>query len=323
VSVTQHSPIEQDRLLREDLERVEKRIAEVIGSQEPRLSEVSDYLINAGGKRVRPAVALLTFRACGGDDPTDVIDLSVALELIHTATLLHDDIIDANSTRRGKEAAYLRYGLADTLVAGDFLFCRAFDVCGRFEERIVAWAAGACVQLTEGEIMQARYRRNEAVTVDHYLEIIDRKTASLFRAGTRIASFLAGQNEEEIERMGDCGKDIGLAFQMVDDILDVEGDTEKTGKMLGTDLRDGNPSLPTVWALDDAAVRHAFTNDSASDAEVETALSAIRSGDVISRVRSLAAGHVESALETIGGLPESIFSQRLADLAGGLLTRVS
>ena len=141
----------------------------MIDSREPRLTTIADYLINAGGKRVRPAVALLVFRACGGHDVTDMVDLSVSLELIHTATLLHDDIIDSNDVRRGQAAAPVRFGIADTLVAGDFLFSRAFEVCGRFEAKVVAWAADACIQLTEGEIMQGRLRRNLAVTdVDYY-----------------------------------------------------------------------------------------------------------------------------------------------------------
>jgi octaprenyl-diphosphate synthase len=115
---------------------------------------------------------------------------SVSLELIHTATLLHDDIIDSNDVRRGKDAAPKRFGIADTLVTGDFLFSRAFRVCGRFDEKVVNWAADACVELTEGEIMQGRFRRNPSVTVDDYLEIIARKTASLFSQGARVAAHL-------------------------------------------------------------------------------------------------------------------------------------
>jgi octaprenyl-diphosphate synthase len=169
------SEISATALVAGDLERVEHRIQEVIRSREPALTTISDYLINAGGKRIRPAVAMLVFRACGGRDVTDMVDLSVSLELIHTATLLHDDIIDSNDVRRGKDAAPVRFGIADTLVTGDFLFSRAFEVCGRFEPKIVAWAADACIQLTEGEIMQGRFRRNRDVTLDDYLEIINRR----------------------------------------------------------------------------------------------------------------------------------------------------
>ena len=292
-------------LVSSELLRVEQRIAEVIASREPRLTDISDYLINAGGKRVRPAVSMLVFRACGGEDITDMVDLSVSLELIHTATLLHDDIIDSNDTRRGRAAAPVRFGIADTLVTGDFLFSRAFEVCGRFEAKVVAWAAGACIQLTEGEIMQGRFRRNVAVTEADYLEIIGRKTASLFEAGSRIAAHLAGMPEQAVERLADCGRQIGLAFQMIDDVLDVEGHTSRTGKRVGTDLLDGNPSLPIVWGMELPAVRSAFTSEIENGPAVETAIDAMRSANIPDRVRTAAVVHARKALDTIElGLPQ-------------------
>jgi hypothetical protein len=166
-------------LIADDLERVEEKMAQLLTSREPLLSEVALHLIQGGGKRVRPAVALLVFKACGGRDVTDMIDVAIALELIHSATLLHDDIIDGGETRRGRPSAFQRYGLANTLVTGDFLFSKAFELCGRFEERIVRWAADACISLTEGEVMQGRFRRNPATTMDDYLEIIARKRPAL------------------------------------------------------------------------------------------------------------------------------------------------
>ncbi|MGE4094637.1 MAG: polyprenyl synthetase family protein [Candidatus Binatia bacterium] len=151
-------------LVAAELELVEKRISGLIQSREPLLSEISHYLVSAGGKRVRPAVAILVFRACGGGDPTAIVDIATALELVHSASLLHDDIIDGGELRRGKPSAYCRFGLPNTLVAGDFLFGRAFALCGRFEEQIVSWITEACIGLTEGEVMQGRFRRNPSVT---------------------------------------------------------------------------------------------------------------------------------------------------------------
>ena len=308
-------------LIEADLVRVEARISEVIGAREPRLTEIADYLINAGGKRVRPAVALLVFRACGGLDVRDMVDLSVSLELIHTATLLHDDIIDSNDVRRGKDAAPVRFGIADTLVTGDFLFSRAFQVCGRFEERIVDWAADACVQLTEGEIMQARFRRNETVTEADYLEIIARKTASLFAAGTRIAGHLAGLPEDRVEDMYRCGREIGLAFQMIDDVLDIEGDPNKTGKRVGTDLLDGNPSLPVVWGLHLPSVRRAFVEEGIPSSLVDEAIGEIREAGIPARVRELAVGHAKKAAEVLETLPVSPFRDAVRGLVADLVSR--
>jgi octaprenyl-diphosphate synthase len=309
------------RLIDADLVRVEQRVAEMIAAREPRLTEISDYLINAGGKRVRPAVALLLFRACGGTDVRDMVDLSVALELIHTATLLHDDIIDSNDVRRGKDAAPVRFGIADTLVTGDFLFSRAFRVCGRFDEHVVGWAADACVELTEGEIMQGRFRRNATVTEADYLEIIARKTASLFAVGTRIAGYLAAFPPERVEAMYRCGRSIGMAFQMIDDVLDMEGDPNKTGKRIGTDLVDGNPSLPVVWGLDLPAVRRAFLEEGVSPAVIDEAIREIRGAGILDRVRDRALVHAREAAEVVDTLPASEFRDAVRGLIRNMVAR--
>lgn len=320
-AVTAPAKTEPLALVRDELDLVERRIVEVIASREPRLTRIADYLINAGGKRVRPAVAMLVFRGCGGTDVTDMVDLSVSLELIHTATLLHDDIIDSNDVRRGKAAAPVAFGIADTLVAGDFLFSRAFEVCGRFEPKIVAWAADACVRLTEGEIMQGRFRRNPEVVFDDYLEIIHRKTASLFAAGSRIAAYLAGMSPDAVNGFERCGREIGMAFQMIDDVLDIEGDSAKTGKRVGTDLLDGNPSLPVVWGLDLPAVRRAFTSPECGPAEMDSALESLRASHVLDRVRAAAVDHARAAVERVRELLPSVYRDGLERLVQELVQR--
>jgi geranylgeranyl pyrophosphate synthase len=301
-------------LIADDLARVEAKMERLLASREPLLSEVALHLIQGGGKRVRPAVALLVFKACGGVDVTDMIDVAIALELIHSATLLHDDIIDGGETRRGRPSAFQRYGLANTLVTGDFLFSKAFELCGRFEERIVRWAADACVSLTEGEVMQGRFRRNPATTVDDYLEIIARKTASLFTQGARVAAHLAGVDERGSEAMGLCGFNIGMAFQVIDDILDVEGDA-RTGKPVGIDLRDGNPSLPLVLAIaEDAEVRRVFVEPNATEEEIEAALNRVRRLGVLQTVRELAERYTARARDLLEGLPYSPSRRALGDI---------
>jgi octaprenyl-diphosphate synthase len=301
-------------LIADDLVRVEEKMEQLLVSREPLLSEVALHLIQGGGKRVRPAVAILVFKACGGRDVTDMIDVAIALELIHSATLLHDDIIDGGETRRGRPSAFQRYGLANTLVTGDFLFSKAFELCGRFEERIVRWAADACVSLTEGEVMQGRFRRNPATTMDDYLEIIARKTASLFSQGARVAAYLADVEPRGTDAMGLCGFNIGMAFQIIDDLLDVEGDA-RTGKPVGIDLRDGNPSLPLVLAVArDPEVRRVFVEPNASEAEIDAALVLVRGLDVLDQVRRLAEDYTQRARQLLDDLPYSDYRQALADI---------
>ncbi|HEY2388980.1 MAG TPA: polyprenyl synthetase family protein [Candidatus Binatia bacterium] len=306
-------------LIATELAQVEEKLTDLLVSREPLLSEIAMHLIGGGGKRVRPAVALLVFKACGGDSVIDMVDVAVALELIHSATLLHDDIIDGGKTRRGRPSAFSQFGLADTLVTGDFLFSKAFELCGRFEENIVRWAADACVSLTEGEIMQGRFRRNPSVTVDDYLEIIARKTASLFSQGARVAAHLAGAGEQTAEAMWACGFNIGMAFQVVDDLLDVEGDEGLTGKPVGIDLRDGNPSLPLVLALErDETVRRVFLSPEPEEAAIADALQRVRALGVLPTVRRLAEDYTRRARTLLAGLPYSVFRESL----DGIITEI-
>jgi octaprenyl-diphosphate synthase len=314
--------------VQDDLARVEERLAAELTSRETRLQEIANHLVHAGGKRVRPLVVMLVFHAAaatgGGTRRDDAIEAAVALELIHSATLLHDDIIDGGETRRGRPSALQRFGLADTLVAGDFLFCRAFALCARFEAEVVRWAAEACISLTEGEMLQGRRRRDPSVTVAEYDEIILRKTASLFAAGARTAAHLAGAEPAVVETMAACGQQVGLAFQMRDDLLDVEGHPAETGKPRGIDLRDGNPSLPIVLALArDAEVRRLFARANLSAAEIEVGLTRIRCTGVIAEVAERAAAQLDGALATIQSLPDSPARTALRDLALSLVDRRS
>jgi octaprenyl-diphosphate synthase len=313
--------------LEDDLARVETRLAEELRSREDRLQAITTHLVGAGGKRIRPTVVLLVFHAAAGYRGArldDAIEAAVALELIHSATLLHDDIIDGGETRRGRPSALSTFGVADTLVAGDFLFSRAFALCARFEATVIHWAAEACISLTEGEIMQGRFRHNPSVTLADYLEIIERKTASLFAAGGRTAAHLAGAPPAVVDAMAGGGRHIGLAFQVSDDLLDVVGHPVVTGKPRGIDLRDGNPSLPIVLALQrDPELRQLFANHRPTAAEIDAGLSRIGQAGVLGAVAAHAEAHVHAALDALAGLPESPYRAALDTLTRGLIARSS
>jgi octaprenyl-diphosphate synthase len=314
--------------IEEDLARVEARLDAELGSREERLHAIATHLVGAGGKRIRPTVVLLVFHAVAAGGSTarrdEAIEAAVALELIHSATLLHDDIIDGGDIRRGRASSLRTFGLADTLVAGDFLFSRAFALCARFEAEVIRWAAEACINLTEGEIMQGRFRHNAAVTPADYAEIIERKTASLFAAGARTAAHLAGGPAALIEAMASCGRHVGLAFQVSDDLLDVEGQTSVTGKPRGIDLRDGNPSLPIVLALGrDAELARLFASRAPTPAEIEAGLGRLRRSGVLAAVAARARAHVETAVSEVERLPETPYRRALLTLTQGLVDRVA
>jgi octaprenyl-diphosphate synthase len=318
------APVAPTTLVGDELQLVEHRLAELLRSREERLTDIASYLIGAGGKRVRPAVTLLVFRACGGSNLADVVDVAVALELIHSASLLHDDIIDGGSVRRGRDSARQKYGVAETLVTGDFLFSRAFQICGRFDERLIDWAAEACIALTEGEIMQGRFRRNPQVTYGDYQEIIARKTASLFEVGARTAAYLAQADDAVIEAMARCGRHVGLTFQIVDDVLDVTGAEATLGKPIGVDVREGNPALPIVLALAaDDEVRRLFAKPDLSEPEVLAMLGRLRRPSIIEPGHRLALEHAATAREALHTLDDSPYRQYLVSLIDQLVERVS
>jgi len=309
-------------LVARELELVEARLGGLLQSREGRLTEIANYLIGSGGKRVRPAVALLIFRACGGVAVGDAVDVAVALELIHSASLLHDDIIDASTKRRGRDSALQKYGLADTLVTGDFLFSRAFQLCGRFDERLINWAIDACVSLTEGEIMQARFRHNPAVVFSDYIEIVMRKTASLFEQGARTAATLAQAPADIVEDVAQCAVHVGITFQMIDDLLDISGVEEAIGKPVGLDVREGNPSLPVVLAVaTDPEARRLFAKPHLTDGEFETLIGRLRRPAILNEGHRLATEHAGRARGALRRVPESPYREHLLYLVDQLVHR--
>jgi octaprenyl-diphosphate synthase len=307
----------------EELELVENSLKRAIRSREQILTDIAAHLIYGGGKRIRPMVTLLAFLAFGGKRTQDIVDIATAIELIHTATLLHDDIIDGAETRRGKPSAFKRFGLKSTLVTGDFLFIKAFEFAGKFDETIVQWTADACALLTEGEMLQGSFNRNRAVTLDDYIEIVKRKTASLFQTGAKIGAYLAGANAKFVDETNRYGLNMGIAFQMVDDILDVVGHSELLGKPTGMDLRDGNPALPIILALKESqpAVCEVFQRPHPTDSQIATALNAIKAGPAIQQAKALSKNYAEEALRSVKQLPPSRYRNGLKTLVQLIIER--
>ncbi|HJU12573.1 MAG TPA: polyprenyl synthetase family protein, partial [Candidatus Binataceae bacterium] len=224
-------------------------------------------------------------------------------------------IIDGGMLRRGKPSAFARYGLPASLVAGDYLFCRAFELCGRFEERLVHTAARACIQLTEGEVMEGRMRHLAAANLDDYTAIITRKTASLFSAGGKVAADLAAAGAKTIGEMEQLGHAVGLAFQMIDDLLDILGPEEKIGKPVGSDLRLGIMSLPVVLGLHaNPEMQALFMSNGLEGPAFERMLAFLRQPELIARGRAMAAHQVAAARDLLQQLAPSVYRDSLAML---------
>lgn len=311
----------------EELASVEARIRQSIVSEEPLLHDIARYVIEAGGKRIRPTVTLLSFRALGGKDMRQAIDLSAAFELIHSATLIHDDINDGGEMRRGRLAAYKKFGLQNALVTGDFLFVKAFGIGGRFDANVVEITADACAALAEGEIRQERHAYDTKVTRDEYLDIVRRKTAVPIMAGAKIAGLLAGGRLEDIEAVGDYGLNLGMAFQVVDDILDVVGDVARLGKPAGTDVREGNVTLVTIHALNDGSsidvrqLARLIRKKHKDETEVRRAMGMIRESGAIRKARTDALRYAQVAKKALDPIADSDAKANMIRLVDFVLSR--
>lgn len=306
---------------------VEARIRESIVSEEPLLQDIARYVIEAGGKRIRPLVTLLSFQALGGKDVRQAIDLAAALELIHSATLIHDDINDGGEMRRGRPAAYKKFGLQNALVTGDFLFVKAFGIGGKFDADIVELTANACAALAEGEIRQKRHAFDPTVSREEYLDIIRRKTALPMMAGAKIAGLLASARLEHIEAVGDYGLNLGIAFQIVDDILDVIGDRSRLGKPSGTDVREGNVTLVAIHALNDGSridvdsLARLVKKRRKEEAEVAQALALLRESGAIETARADAFAFGQVAKKSIDPIPDGPAKTNMGRLVEFVLSR--
>jgi geranylgeranyl pyrophosphate synthase len=227
------------------LKLVESAIQQAVDCQEPLLRQMVAELVRAGGKRMRPRIALLAFDACGGEaaDLDKVVDAAAAFELIHTASLVHDDIIDQSPLRRGRPTVHVGYGMPHAIVAGDFLFTQGFALSGRLPKEVIRVTAEACVRLAEGEVMEQRLLAEE-VDEESYLQIIAKKTAEPIRACAMTGALLAGAPADVVEALGLYGLELGIAFQIADDVLDIAGNTAETGKAVGQDAKTGVLTLP-------------------------------------------------------------------------------
>ncbi|OPY33059.1 MAG: Short chain isoprenyl diphosphate synthase [Methanomassiliicoccales archaeon PtaU1.Bin124] len=316
-----------DSPIRHELEMVEAEMQRGVFSEQAILTEISLYVIGSGGKRIRPAVTLLSFRANGGDDSeiSRIIKVASAFEMIHAATLIHDDINDAGELRRGREAAYKRYGVQKALIAGDFLFVRSFSLGGAFDERIIQIVAEAMTAIAESEILQAIHELDPDTRLKEYIKIVIGKTAKPIEAGARVGAYLAKAPLQAIEDMGAYGLNLGIAFQIIDDILDVTGNASTLGKPRGVDFMDGKPNLVLLEAMADPTigpeVRRLFLKKEKTRADLDAALSFIATSDAVAKAKDIAKEYTAKAELALANLPESDHKRSMKQLAESLVER--
>ena len=304
------------------INEVEELIRSKITADASRLQEISSYLLELGGKRIRPALCFLTARALGTKTPEPrLIQIAAGIELIHMATLLHDDIIDKSPRRRNSDSAYLKFGLGDTLLTGDFLLVRAFSLCAKLDETIVLETERACVELTEGEILERPLCVYQA-SIEESLTIARKKTAALFRLACFSAAHIAQADQTVVRACSEFGESLGIAFQILDDILDVTADETLLGKPRGTDIREGKPSLVNILWLNSgsplAAELLLSPQDEAqlSGEQIERGLLELTQENVgvVSEARKIAKQYADCALQNLKILEAKQVSSSLSEL---------
>ncbi|HXG31005.1 MAG TPA: polyprenyl synthetase family protein [Thermodesulfobacteriota bacterium] len=306
-----------------DLEWVERELEGNIGSLVPLVHEISKYILGSGGKRLRPSVLLLSSGACGLKNGVERIHSAVAIELIHTATLLHDDVVDDAIIRRGKKASNVIWGSKPSVLVGDFMLARALALissCGNLE--IIKTITDAASKLAEGQVFEVMVAKNMIeVSEEICFDIIENKTASLIESCGKVGAILAGANEETKETLGSYGFNLGIAFQLTDDALDYSATEKEFGKTIGQDLIEGKMTLPLIYALREASTREKakaleiLRNDDFRDEGFKFIMDIVEKYKGVQQTKRLAKGFANKAKDAISSLPENECKRSLDLLA--------
>lgn len=305
--------------LDDDWPAVNREIYNRLNSDVALVNSVSQYIIGSGGKRLRPLLVLLAARACGYVGEQHVTAAAI-VEFIHTATLLHDDVVDASARRRGQDTANSVFGNEASVLVGDFLYSRSFQLMVDIGQmRIMEVLADATNTIAEGEVLQLMNCRNPDTTERQYLDVIYRKTAKLFEAGVLIGAILGNQTRTVEDAFVEYGKQLGIAFQLVDDALDCDATSETLGKNIGDDIAEGKPTLPLIYALQrckprqQLLIRKAIENGGRDN--IDVILRAISSSGALAYTLARAKRASQAAIEALARVPESIYKDSLLQLA--------
>ena len=306
-------------LIAEDLKATDQLILDRLASDVVLFNQVGHYIVGSGGKRLRPMIVLLAARALGYQGASHV-DLAAIVEFIHTATLLHDDVVDGSEQRRSRDTANAVWGNAASVLVGDFLYSRSFEMMVSVDSmRVMEILSTATNRIAEGEVLQLLNCNDPDTDETRYREVILRKTATLFEAGARLGGIISGSTEAEEQALADYGLHLGMAFQMIDDALDYGSSGEDIGKNIGDDLAEGKPTLPLIRAMqvsDEGTaqmLREVIEHGGAE--RVDEVRKAIESSDAIAYTARLAKEEAERAKQALEALPSSAYRSAMAAVA--------
>lgn len=301
-----------------DMDAVNQVIRTRLHSNVPLINQIAQYIISAGGKRIRPQLVLLVANAHGYTGMHHH-ELAAVVELIHTATLLHDDVVDESAMRRGRKTANALFGNAASVLVGDFLHSRAFQMMVAIDDiQVMRILADATNVLAEGEVLQLLNMHDSEVTEDRYMQVIRSKTAKLFEAAAQLGARVAGASNDDVEAAAEYGRSLGTAFQLIDDVLDYSGNTAEIGKNVGDDLREGKPTLPLIYLMQHGTptqrelVRACIENG--DEQHFDQILAAITTSGALEYTTSQAQQCAGKAAAALASLPDSRFKDSLLEL---------
>ena len=313
-------------LVANDMDGVNASIRAQLHSDVVLIEQMGEYIVNSGGKRLRPVIAVLAARACGYQGDKHYLTAAI-IEFIHTATLLHDDVVDSSDLRRGKETANSIWGNEASVLVGDFIFSRAFEMMVQVGDmRVMDILSTTSNTIAEGEVLQLMNCNDPETTEEQYMQVIKCKTAKLFGAAAQIGALLAGKTLQEEQALEDYGKNLGTAFQLIDDVLDYRADSETMGKNVGDDLAEGKPTLPIIYALKNASADEAkqlakiIENGDRDSLQFVTGI--IQQTKALEYTESVAMQEAEKAKQALTWLPDSEYKTALSSLADFSVSRL-
>jgi octaprenyl-diphosphate synthase len=314
-------------LIQTDLDKVNQFIVDQLYSDVALVESIGHYIVDAGGKRLRPMLVLLTARACGVKSDQH-INMAAVIEFIHTATLLHDDVVDMSTLRRGRPTVNAQWNNPSSVLVGDFIYSRAFQVLVKIGDmRIMEIMADTTNKIAEGEVLQLISKSNPNSTEELYMQVIQNKTAILFEAAAKSGAMLSGADQKSVSAMAEFGLQLGLAFQLIDDALDYIGDAEELGKNVGDDLAEGKSTLPLIYTMangssaDRDLIQQSLRAESLTPQQLQEVITLVKNSGALEYTQELASTKTTAAVKALEVLPDSEYKTALKDLVEFSLNR--